>query len=453
MDGNHGSDPLHDLDGVDWDALVPEHGGRIPDLLRGVSGERQEEALVELHGILAFPGPGYVAAPAVVEFLMRMVAQEGLRGRHNVLNLVQELAVPAMADHLPVRRDSALWRDEVAWAVGADAGTLREQYEGWLAEAPDEQRHRRMSGRLRALSHDGGAAVLAAELAVHDAVRERLPVLLGLLEGKSNRGGDAVAEWASYILAWFPEDADEIVPAILSAGDPLAADTDLRPLPAEMWAVGMLADPADVTVTVQLGQLLVDSDEDLSFAAALALGQIHGSAAPEQAIARLLNAAYWEDQFGVCLPQSGGMEPAHLGMLALGAVDDEEVQRAKIHRLPRVFAYTGAGGHGAVAADALELAFGPRVLDRAPAKDGDFDGYDQDRRDVLTAIADIGEQEWQEGGLTEVLRAWGLPEERTALRAFTGADAEADAPAEPEAPAAPAAAEPGGLLGRLFGGR
>lgn len=452
MDGNHGPDPLHGLDDIDWDGLVPGRGKEIPDLLRRVDSERQEGALVELHAILAFPGPGYVAAPAVVEFLLRTVGQRWLRGRHNVLNLVQELTVPAMEDHLPVRRDTALWRDEVAWVTGTDGDTLRAQYAQWLSEAADEQRRRRMTTRLRALEHDSGPLVLAAELAVHELVQERLPALLGLLEGKANRSGaEPLAEWVSYLLAWFPEDAATIVPALLSAGDPLAADPDLRPLPAEVWAVGMLADPADVTVTVHLGQLLNDPDDDLVFAAALALGQIHGPEAPEQAIARLLGSAYWEDHFGACLPQSGAMEPAHLGMLALGAVDDEEVQRAKLHRLPRIFAYTGASGHGAVAADALELVFGPRGPGGKPAEGPDFDGYDQDQRDVVAAIAGIGEREWSESGLSEVLTDWGLPGERADLRAFTGADG--PEPAAPHPSAEPGVGEPTGLLGRLFGGR
>ncbi|MEY9210628.1 hypothetical protein NI17_014445 [Thermobifida halotolerans] len=448
MNGNRGADPLHGLDDVDWGALAPERGKEIPGLLRGVRGVEQEASLVALHEILAYPGPGYAAAPRAVEFLLNLVEQ-GVPGRHQVLNLVQELAVPAMADHLPDRRDLALWRDEVAWVSGADAGTARDQYAGWLAEAPDEQERRRITGRLRALGHDNGTAVVAAELAAYEAVRDRLDVLLGVLEGRANRGGESVAEWAAYILAWYPEEAERIVPALLNAGDPRQADPDLRPLPAEVWALGMLADPADATVTVHLGQLLNDADDDLVFAAALALGLVHGPAVPEQAVARLLDVEYWEDHFATCLPQSGAVEPAHLGMLAVGAVDDEELRAARTERLRRVLAYTGPDGWGIVVADALESVFGPRPTGERPAGPVDFGGCDQEQRNVLTAVAEVDGGGWDGSGLAEVLTAWGLPGKRAALRSLVGLPDEA-----PRATPSPQLPEAGGagLLGRLFGG-
>lgn len=446
MDGNRGSDPLHGVNDVDWAALAPERGREIPGLLRAVRGADQESALVALHEILAWPGPGYTAAPQVVGFLLNLV-EEGVPGRHLVINLVQELAVPAMADHLPDRRDLALWRDEIAWLSGTDLPTARDRYAEWLAEAPDEQERRRISGRLRALEHADGIAVVTAELAAYEAVRDRLDVLLGVLEGAANRGGDSVAEWASYLLAWYPEEADRIVPALLNAGDPRQTHPDLRPLPAEVWALGMLSAPDDVTVTVHLGQLLNDADDDLVFAAALALGLRHGPAAPEQAVARLLDAEFWDDHFGTCLPQSGPVEPAHLGMLAIGAIDDPEIRAAKAERLRRVLAYTGAAGWGIVVADALETVFGPRpgTPDSAAV---DFASCDEEQRTVLEAVAAVDDAGWAEGGLAEVLAAWGLPAERAALRSFVGAAQEA-----PSGATAPPRPEPGGgLLGRLFGG-
>lgn len=446
MDGNRGSDPLHGVDDVDWAALAPGRGGEIPGLLRRVRGTDRESALVALYDILAWPRPGYAAAPRVVDFLLNLVEQ-GAPGRPPVLNLVQELAVPAMADHLPDRRDLALWRDEITWLSGVDVQEARDRYTEWLAEAPDEQERRRLTGRLRALEHPNGIAVVAAELAAYEAVRNRLDVLLDTLPGRADRG-EGAAEWASYLLAWYPEEAERIVPALLNAGDPRNAALALRPLPAELWALGMLADPADATVTVHLGRLLDHSDDDLVFAAALALVLMHGPAAPEQAVARLLDAEYWDDRFGACLPQSGAVEPAHLGMLAVGAVDDAELRTAKTEQLARILAYTGSAGWGIVVADALETVFGPRPGAAETAGGIDFAGCDREQRAVLTAVAEADETGWAEGGLAEPLAAWGLPAERAALRSFVGLSEEAAPPGpEPQAPAG------GGLLGRLFGGR
>ncbi|GLU47698.1 hypothetical protein [Nocardiopsis ansamitocini] len=454
MESNHGSEPLHGLDDIDWTALAPERGSEIPDLLRGVATEKQEQSLLQLHEILCFPAPGHVAAPEVVEFLVRLAGETWLRGRHNVVNLLQELTVPSMADHLPVLRDITLWRDEIAWAATTDVEKVRAQYREWLADAPDEQQYRRIQSRLRALEHDNGTHILAAELAVHEAVRERLPALLELLEGRENRGGDAVAEWVAYILAWFPEEADLILPALVGAGDSSSPYPALRPLPAEVWAMGMLSDPADVTATVHLAQLLTAADSDLAFAAAVALAQIHGPAVPEQALALLTGSDYWEDHLGASLPQSGPIEPTHLGMLLLSGVDDEDVRQAGVGQLKRVFAYTGGEGQGVVAANALEMALGPRHAERAPATG--LDGFETQQREVVAAIGDITADAWEEGGLAEVVTAWGLPGNRADFRSFAGLESD-EKPAQESTPApqaAPQAQQPeqGGLLGRFFGG-
>ncbi|MBX9391531.1 hypothetical protein ACFPZ0_25310 [Streptomonospora nanhaiensis] len=477
MDETTGSGPLHAVDDTDWSALAPG-GHAIPGLLHDIAGGEGaqrgvDDAVPELFDLIRFPGPGYLAAPRVAHHLISIACHPGTPAawRSRPLSLLLELLAPTAAVLLPEPRDPSQWRDEVAWAAGTDLEKVRDQYRAWFDDASDEQRLRHMAARIDTVARDQGVALLQAEREVHDTVRERVPDLLRLLDGGDNRRGiDSPAEWACYILAFVPEAAAEVYPALLrGVGTPadLPGGSSRDLLSAELFALGMLAPPDDPEVTVALAHVMASGHLYNAFAAAVALVQIHGERAPREALTRIgrggrTNVGY-RGLFGDSWPHCGELAPAVLGFLALGRAGRRSVEQ-RIGMLPDVLAGAEGAGRAAVVGAALEMVLGPRTAAPDHPLEPDTD-LDQDTLKVLWSIADIPAAAWTESAVGDTVQAWGLPEDRTGFRVFAGVDdaAETDAPdpagsgtGDPaaSAPAPAAAPEPqgGGLLSRLFGG-
>lgn len=484
MDANTGREPLTGLHDVEWARLAPERGDEVPGLLQTVAsgGAGSMEAVTALYDILRHPGPGYAAAPEAARFLADIACHPDTSAPGEALSLLFELVVPVPLAVVPHAWDLDLWRDEVAWAVAADPEEAREQYRQWCAEAPDEQSYRRMSARYGVLGRDGGAALLQAELDVRTAVAERAEALAGLLEGRENRRGmNSTAEWAASILAFLPEAADHAVPRIRARmveearrpQDPTGLrmqDEWRKALPAEMVALGMLADPADATATVALVEELESGNLYRSFAAGCALALMHGERAPEQALAKLAELGGtrvgFTALFNDAWPHPGVVEPVVLGYVALGRCRDAAAEvRAAI--LPGALSHAGPTA-AAVVGEALESVLGPRTgpedaaeaMEKALTDGGD--GEPDRLLRVLWAVAELPQADWDEHGVGDVVEAWSLPADRAAFRDFVGVDEdEEDEGAAPDAPASEgtAAPQPQGaqerpksLLGRLFGG-
>src|SRR5699024_417927 len=66
--GNDANDVPSGAHDVDWAALAPEGGDRIPELLDQLTGS--DAAVSDLHDIIHFPAPGHRAAPKAVDFLV-----------------------------------------------------------------------------------------------------------------------------------------------------------------------------------------------------------------------------------------------------------------------------------------------------------------------------------------------------------------------------------------------
>ncbi|MDA2814611.1 hypothetical protein O4J56_28465 [Nocardiopsis sp. RSe5-2] len=483
MDANTGRKPLTGVHDVEWARLAPERGDEIPGLLQTVAsgGAGSMEAVTGLYDILRHPGAGYAAAPEAARFLAGIACHPDTSAPGEALSLLFELVVPVPLAVVPQAWDTDLWRDEVAWAVAADPEQAREQYRQWCSEAPDEQSYRRMSARYGVLGRDGGAALLQAELDVRTAVAERAEALAGLLEGRENRRGmNSTAEWAASILAFVPEAADHAVPRIRarmveearrpddSAAGLRMQDEWRKVLPAEIVALGMLADPADATATVALVGELEAGNLYRSFAAGCALALMHGERAPEQALARLAELGGtrvgFTALFNDAWPHPGVVEPVVLGYVALGRCRGAAAElRTAI--LPEALAHAGPTA-AAVVGEALESVLGPRTgpqdaaeaMEKALTEGG---GGEPDRLlRVLWAVAELPRSDWDEHGVGDVVEAWSLPADRAAFRDFVGVDEDEEEDAAEQA-AAPAEASPQpkasqerptGLLGRLFGG-
>ncbi|MUL42662.1 hypothetical protein FZ103_16035 [Streptomonospora sp. PA3] len=498
MDATTGSGPLHGLDDIDWRGLAPR-GEEIPDLLRDIAvGENTErkaertvdDAVAALFDIIRFPSPSYTAAPRVADFLVSIACDPGTPAewRSRPLSLLLELLVPSATTCVPQRGDDSLWRDEIAWASGTDSEKVREQYRAWALEAPDEQQFRKMRVRVDAAARDDGAALLEAELGVYDAVLARTADLLTLLDGRDNRRGiDPPAEWACYVLAFLPGAAAEAYPRLLrnagrpqdlsrpsASSDPYAAARQMAHgaalpaeepaddlLSAELFALGMLAPADDPAVTVSLAHEMASGHLYNSFAAAVAMVQIHGEKAPQECFTRIARGGRtkpgYRGLFGDAWPHCGETPPEALGFLALGRAGGRGLAE-RLAVLPDAL----AGAEGAVRADvagaALEAVMGPRAaVEEAADPSAEFD---EDTLKVLWELAELPPQAWEDSALGATVGAWGLPEDRDDFRAFAGADD--DSPDEGGAvpngsagsPAAPQSGQPqpGGLLGRLFGG-
>ncbi|MFE1079751.1 hypothetical protein ACFW31_14605 [Nocardiopsis alba] len=463
---------------VDWASLAPEGGERIPELLE--TAATSDGALSDLHDIIRFPAPGHRAAPKVVDRLVDLAVspETSDMDRWRPLSLLLELVAAHPEDRLPRTTDLAQWRDEVAWASSNDLEKVRAQYRTWSEEAPDEQHHHRMRNRLAVLEADDGVALLQAELDTYEAVLARVPDLVALLHDDRNRSGmDRAGEWVSYLLAFLPTESERIVSEITSASQVLLAK-DLRPtpgasatsvseairqaalgsggepLPAELFALGLLGDPTDVDLTVGLTHQMAGGNLYNSFAASVALVLIHGENTPREGLRRIGRGGGtsmgYEGLFNESWPHCGNRSPQVLGLLALGRAGDRS-RRLRLDILPDLLK-SDEESRALVAGVGLELVLGPRSKEHTLEEHTRAD-YDEETLKVLWAIGELPDDAWEDEEFTATLAAWAFPENAEEYRALVGVEPE-DEP-EPEAPQSPAQAAPapGGLFGRLFGGR
>ncbi len=474
---NATTDPHDGAENVDWAALAPEGGARIPELLGQLAGS--DSALSELHDLIHFPAPGHLAAPRAVDFLVDLACAESTPAtdRWRPLSLLLELVAGHAEDRFPEARDLDQWRDEVAWAASNDAEKVRQQYRDWVEEAPDEQHYHRMRNRLAVMEQPDGAALLQAELDTYEAVRARVPDLVTLLSGGANRGGmDRAGEWVSYLLAFLPDDAERITAEITGASQVLLAKdlrpapqapTSLRdvmnvldsggdPLPAELFALGLLASPTDLDVSVGLTHQMAGGNLYNSFAASVAMLLIHGENTPREALRRVgrggSTSMGYQGLFNESWPHCGGHSPQVLGFLALGRAGDR-ARRLRLDILPGLIKGE-EDSRALVTGVGLELVLGPRSKGHTAEEHAEAD-YDEETLKVLWTIAELPASAWEDEEFTRTLSAWALPDDVEDFCALVGVEPEPEPePGQAAAPQSqqPAAPQPGGLLGRLFGG-
>ncbi|WP_285731624.1 hypothetical protein [Nocardiopsis sp. ATB16-24] len=476
MNATTDNDSNDGAENVDWEALAPREGARIPELLAQLAGS--DSALSELHDILHFPAPGHLAAPRAVDFLVDIAcaASTPATDRWRPLSLLLELVVGHVEDRFPEPLELDQWREEVAWATSEDVEKVREQYRSWAEEAQNEQRHHRMRNRLAVMERPEGPALLQAQLDTYQAVHARVPDLVTLLKGGDNRGGmDRAGEWVSYLLGFMDSDARRIAAEITSASHILLAKdlrpapkppTSLReamnmtdtgePLPAELFALGMVADPTDIDTTVGLTHQMAGGNLYNSFAASVAMVLIHGENTPREALRRIGRgggtSVGYAGLFNESWPHCGGHSPQVLGFLALGRAGDR-ARRLRLDILPGLIR-DEEGSRALVTGVGLEILFGPRTRERSVEDHAGAD-YDEETLKVLWAIAELPDSAWEDEEFVRTLSAWALPDDAEDFRALAGVEArpEPEPRQEPEPQRqTPSAPQPGGLFGRLFGG-
>jgi hypothetical protein len=236
-------EPLQGLDEIDWASVSGAYGPatKVPDQLRGMLARdptRRHTAMADLYNEVCHQGTRYSAAPQIVPFLVKLAALPSYPERSGIVDFISGIAIGY---------------DEYWIPGGFPIETLRKQSQSLVAD-------------------DGGLD--QAALDAYDAVRSTVPFILSLLED----GDPAVRCQAAYCLAWFPEHAHVIVPAlvdhVLKESDETIAATALVSA-----GLGATADFADLVVS-KLSQLRARSAL-MGWAAAVAYARLARASAPD----------------------------------------------------------------------------------------------------------------------------------------------------------------------------
>ncbi|GAA2426166.1 HEAT repeat domain-containing protein [Streptomyces macrosporus] len=408
------NNPLAGLDAIDWAALEHAYGAAddVPEQLRALCGtdaEGRRKALHALYGNIFHQGSRYEASAAAVPFLARMAADASVPDRDEVLELLAALAIGYDEAHLPGGVDVTGWRQEVAAFRAKDPEQVRAEYDTWVAEAPDDGERRVREMHRAVFDFDAQLRAADAELGAYDAVRQEVPALCALLDD----GDPAVRAATAYLVAWFPEEGNRTVPHLLRLLD---HETDQAVVATALVAAGLLG---DATLTDRLRPFLTAGDQTVRWAAATALARL-GSTGAEAAVGAEVLAE-------LAAVEADPPEPGPPGILfhegnlrgyaaaSLTLLADRYPTEALDAVTDGLAATTGPAGF-AVAAAALRLAFGSQRPAGLPA----FADLDRRQQRLVRVLATLDDGTWRWGNFLGILRAWGLPQDRAAMRAYAG---------------------------------
>jgi hypothetical protein len=398
---------LAGLDAIDWAELTHAYGEAddVPGQLRALCGpdaEERRKALHALYGNIFHQGSRYEASAVAVPFLARLAADPALPGRADVLALLDALAVGYDEGHLPDGVDVAGWRREIAEFAAQDREELLAGYDAWVAAAPDEGERAVREMRRATFDFELHLSAGQAELRAYDAVRGELADLSALL-------GDpdpAVRAVTAHLLAWFPEEAARTLPGLLRLAD---EETEPAVRATAIVAAGLLADSAHAD---RLRTHLTAREPVVRWAAATALARL-GHGGDRAVLAELAATAAAPPEPGPPgLPFLDG-DLRGYAALTLTRLADRFPDEA-LDAVTDGLAATSGPGSFAVTEAALRLAFGPERPERLPA----HAELDARRQRLIRVLADLGEDTWRWGNFLAILRGWGLPTDRQALRAY-----------------------------------
>ncbi|GLX50467.1 hypothetical protein Shyhy01_34170 [Streptomyces hygroscopicus subsp. hygroscopicus] len=408
---------LSGLDAVDWSALTHAYGPAedVPGLLLArCSGDPEERAaaLDALYGNIFHQGSRYPATAAVVPFLARMAADPALPGRAEHLELLAALAIGYDEAHLPGGVAVADWRADVEKVRAQDPEAIRAEYDAWVEAATDEKDRRLRAMRRDLYDHDRQLEAMAAELGAYDAVRGALPALLPL----SGDREAAVRAGVAYLLAWFPEAAGESLPHLVPLLDEEREPVVLATL---LVAVGLLGDgEPGAELAARIREFLTAGEPVVRWAAATALARLGGrgveAAVSAEVLSELVAVA---EEPGSDTPRVvfhegdlRGYSAASLTLLA-GRFPAEALDA-----VTGGLAATSGPESFPLATAALRLAFG----EPGPDGPGAFTELAEPQRRLVRVLAELDKATWQWANLWGIVRSWGLPTPRDALRAYAG---------------------------------
>ncbi|MGY0236306.1 HEAT repeat domain-containing protein [Longispora urticae] len=350
---------LTGLDDINWTRLghAPGSAGDVPDLIRALLApdeKTRDEALGGLYGTIFHQGARFEATAHAVPFLLEVLAAQAPADQSTLLGLLAALTVGYDENWLPAGLTEAeLWSDPAASAA-------------------------------------------------YGAVRAGVPLYRDLL-GSPDLG---VRTMAAYLLAWFPDDAEDSLPPLVE----LVSPEEYEGVAATaLVAIGLLGGTLDRPL---------DNRPVVGWAAAIAAARVRGDGADQSVADELLGwtrtgaGVRWEIPF-----LEGDLSGyAALALAQLGPAHVEATYDALLTRMPTV---TGTETLP-VLGEALRLAFptGP-LAEGVPAT-----GLDERQVRLARVLAEhegpwkIGEQTF--GNVSMLVRSYGLPSDRESLRSFLG---------------------------------
>ncbi|MFI1294158.1 HEAT repeat domain-containing protein [Streptomyces sp. NPDC020792] len=403
--------PLAGLDAIDWAELEHAYGPAddVPGQLRDLCAEDVEarrKALHALYGNIFHQGSRYPASAAAVPFLARMAADVSLPDRDEYLALLAALAIGYDEAHLPVGLDVAGWRRELAEFRLRDPEDIRAEFDAWLEAATEEGERRVREMRRAMFDHERQLAAAEAELGAYDAVGGQLPTLYALL------GDDdpAVRAATAYLLAWFPEEAPDSLPRLLGVLD---GESEPAVVATALVSAGLLGGAGLVE---RLTSFLTVGEPVVRWAAATALARL-GAAGAECAVsagvlAELAAAEAEPPEPGVLFHEGDlrGYAATSLTLLV------DRFPKEALDAVTDGLSATSGPASFPVAAAALRLAFGEPGPNGLP----EFDELAEQQQRLIRTLGSLDADTWRWANFCEIVREWGLPQQREAMRVYAG---------------------------------
>ncbi len=405
--------PLSGLRDIDWAGLKHAYGpaADVPDLLDALLSADRDEAIYALYGTIFHQGSRYEATAYAVPFLAAMAVDDTVPGRGEILQMLATLAIGYDEGHLPAGVDTETWRAQTARIASADRDDTLRQFDEWVADSADDRTRRSREFRRMTYDFDAQRDRAIAELATYDAVRAQILVLRGLL-----RDPDAdVRAATTYVLGWFPEEAELARPALL---DLLAGETNAGVTANAIVAAGLLG-------AAPPRERLTDQVPAVRWAAAIALARRGDTSAEVIGELAVCAARQPPQTEPAVLYQDGDLQQYAAASLGkLGADAPSTAIAAVLDGLAGATAWTVP----AITAVALRLAFGPPGESAgAPGESAaPYTDLSPLQRRCLHVLAELDAIVWHSVDFSNLLRTWGLPEDRATLHRYLTASLPAD---------------------------
>jgi HEAT repeat protein len=211
------------LEQVDWSSLLDAYDDSVslPNVLLKLASndyEERKEALDEVNCRLVHQGSRFSASSRAVPFLL-FLAKTGVETA-SILELLSQIAVGEDHEYLSGTINPYLLRRDATRPPCPSAGPAKSQ----ITPDPDE-------------------------LAAYDAVKEGVPLFIDLLKGDDRQ----IRIWAAYILGFFPERREEIVPIL---ADVLEGEIDSQVAATVAISSGLVSLPNDPRLSIALERRL-----------------------------------------------------------------------------------------------------------------------------------------------------------------------------------------------------
>lgn len=265
---------IHSLEDVDWARLMFAYGSAeaVPAMLRALravdSADECDELLDELSSGILHQGTRYEASAHAVPFLLALATDTAQPGRASIVRFVALLAIGESGRWLP--EGFPIGEQRATLAADPPDPATRERLRAWLLTSREARRGVRRPADATEVERN----MRYDALRCYDEVRRHVSVLRDLLRDPDPAVGAAAAS----ALAWFPEEVETSLPALLAiAGAPGA------PAPvvgAALIAAGLLRTPGPVEERALLEARMADPDGGIRRAAATAAARWYGRDAP-----------------------------------------------------------------------------------------------------------------------------------------------------------------------------